>query len=172
MKEVILSNGQVALVDDEDFGLVSKHRWHAKPAGRTTYCYAHAGEYKTYGHSKHHASRLPITMHRLILGLKKGDGTVVDHIDGNGVHNWKANLRMSSKSLNAANGFRSRKGRTGFRGTYFERRWPLVKPWYARISVVNKVVHLGTFATEDDAAHAYDQAAKKYFGEHAHLNFP
>jgi len=92
MKQILLSNGLVALVDDDDFPLVNRYHWHASKSGRQVYA---ATDVSRDG------KRLYMRMHREILRL--GPGDLCDHMDGNGLNNTRANLRTCSRSENAAN---------------------------------------------------------------------
>lgn len=78
---------------------------------------------------------------------------------------------MVTSGENNANG-RSRKG-SQFKGVYYDRTSNAVKKkWKAQIMVNHKYEHLGRFETEREAAKAYDEAAKRIWGEYARLNFP
>lgn len=106
-------------------------------------------------------------MHRMLLGVT--DHRVeIDHIDGDGLNNRRANLRTATRAQNARNMMKSR-GRSRFKGVDFHK---LTNKWRARI-VVNYVERfIGLFGAEEAAARAYDQAARKAFGKFARLNFP
>lgn len=91
----------------------------------------------------------------------------MDHIDGNGLNCCKSNLRICTQSQNNANS-RTKKLK-GFKGTI---RGKGDRKWYAMITKDYVRYHLGGFQTEEEAARAYDAAAKKLFGEFARLNFP
>lgn len=88
MREICLSRGEVALVDDEDFELVNQWKWHATKNSRYTYA----------SHSQYvpgQKSPKTTTMHRLIMGCPD---LLVVHIDKNGLNNQKSNLRYSMPS--------------------------------------------------------------------------
>jgi len=118
-------------------------------------------------------------IHRLIMSrmlgrdLKKGEH--VDHINGNGLDNRRSNLRISSNSQNHAN---TKKQRGNYSSKYKGVCWiKNVKKWAAYIgsnkkgSIVKRK-YLGYYKIEEEAARAYDKAAKEHYGEFAGLNFP
>ncbi len=106
-------------------------------------------------------------MHRLITRAPKGK--VVDHENGDGLDNRRANLRVCDHRQNRRNHQRPRKGGASrFHGVGW---WKRDQKWRAKISVDGRTIHLGYFADEEDAARAYDQAAREHFGEYASTNF-
>jgi hypothetical protein len=112
-----------------------------------------------------------IQMHRFILGLT--DPNIdCDHIDHIGTNNQRWNLRVATERQNCFNS-RSRKNSSSkFKGVHWH-SWKDFKPsWTASIKIENKQKHLGSFQSEEEAARAYDDVAKKHFGEFAKLNFP
>ena len=104
-------------------------------------------------------------MHRELLPVPPGFET--DHIDGNGLNNQKDNLRISTRSQNAANSKIRVGGSSEFKGVAWNKR---CRKWRATIGVERQVKHLGLFKIEEKAALAYNTAALKYFGEFARLN--
>lgn len=90
MREIPLTRGKVALVDDDDWPLVAEIKWHALV--KKSVCYAQA---------KPARSGPSILMHRVILGAKRGQ--IVDHINGDGLDNRRRNLRLTTPSGNATN---------------------------------------------------------------------
>lgn len=111
-------------------------------------------------------------MHRLIMGFPKH--MVVDHIDGDGLNNRRSNLRLVTRAQNnrKSNSVLPRHNKSGFRGVCLEKS---SKKWCAFIrtaDVNRKQTRIGRFKTAEEAARAYDQAAKKFHGEFATLNFP
>lgn len=146
-------------VDPEDEPLVSAFRW-KKHKGRYTF-YVSALVWKG-------GKPRRIYLHREIMKATKG--VKVDHRDGNGLDNRRLNLRSATHAQNLAGkrhrgtGFKSR-----FRGVYLHKQ---NQNWCATIKVNYKKTHLGSFSVEEDAARAYDVAAKAKFGEFAQLNFP
>jgi hypothetical protein len=152
--------GRAALIDDEDFDLVSHYRWHvsevARPGCRPCGPYA-AASLKRGGRT------VTVLMHGLILGVKG-----IDHANGNGLDNQRANLRPATTGQNNAN----QSPRSGGSSTYKGVGWKRQRgAWYASIRVDGKLRHLGYFPSEEDAAHAYDAAAVAAWGEFARPNF-
>jgi hypothetical protein len=154
MKQVRLSNGMTAKIDDGDLELVSKHNW-----------YAVKGEERFYAAAWINGKG--VSMHRLILGSEAGE-LDIDHKDRDGLNNTRENLRVATRSQNSANS-RKRKGTTSkYKGVHVMRQGYIK----AYIMFQYKRFHLGYFPTEEEAALAYDEAARRYFGEFAGLNFP
>ena len=106
-------------------------------------------------------------MHRQITNAP--DHRVVDHIDHDGLNNRKRNLRLCTFAENCRNTRRTAPSTSKYKGVHWNKRR---KKWAASIRFDNKTYHLGCFDSELAAALAYDQAAKKYHGAFASLNFP
>lgn len=158
MKTIPLTQGFSAIIDDEDFELVSKHKWHVHHSGKNHYAVANV--------TLPDGRRTTIQMHALILG---NPGSITDHKDGDGLKNTRSNLRPCTHQQNIFNqGVQAHVSKTSrYKGVHlFE------KKWLARIMINKKMNHLGSFENESDAARAYDRAAKELFGEFARLNFP
>lgn len=144
-----------AVVDDEDYERIARHRWRFQGRPGTPQSYAvcnHAGRY--------------LYMHRLIVDAPPG--LEVDHIDGNGLNNRRCNLRVCSRRDNLRN-MRPRVGTSRFKGVSWNRG---DQRWQAEISIDRRRKYLGRFHDEIEAALAYDEAARAAFGEFARLNFP
>ena len=155
MKEIPLTKGYVAIVDDEDYEELSRRKW---------YCGSHGYAIRS---SSSNAKRKTVLMHRELMGNPLG--FEIDHIDHNILNNQKSNLRVCTHSDNKQNRPSPRHNTSGYKGVIFDKR---SKKWYAKIGWLLSSKHLGTFATAEDAAHAYDKKAKELFGEFACLNFP
>lgn len=157
-KEIPLTQGRVAIVDDEDFEWLSQWKWHwrnAKFRPRST-GYARRRVRKCEKES----SRL---MHRVILNAPPG--MEVDHINGDGLDNRRCNLRLATPSQNTANCKRPITNKTGFRGVY-----PHRAKYRAKLSVSGRRV-VGTLRlTPVEAAEDYNRLALKHHGEFATLN--
>jgi len=144
---ISLTLGYVAIVDAADADRVLRYRW-----------YASVGSGKPYARNSRVSG-----MHRLIVGALPGEH--VDHINGNTLDNRRENLRICSHAENC----RNRKINLGRRlKGFYESRGRFV----ARIRFNQRLINLGSFATEEEAARAYDAGAIRYFGAFANLNFP
>jgi hypothetical protein len=109
-----------------------------------------------------------VYMHQEILEVPKG--MVTDHINRDGMDNRSANLRAATHSQNLCNSRRRRGTKSSkYKGVSWKKQ---TCKWSANIGFEYKDIHLGSFNSEVDAAKAYDEAAKKYHGEFACLNFP
>ena len=154
MAELTLPSGHVALIDEGDLDRVVA-----------------AGPWRI------HRDRSNLYVRRLTVRKKRGpeqalhsfltDWPMVDHVNGDGLDNRRANLRPANHSQNAANRIRLH-GRTGLRGVTRHRSGR----WQAAITVAGKYFYLGLHSTPEDAARAYDVAAVAAFGEYARPNFP
>jgi hypothetical protein len=164
MKELLLTQSKVAFIDDEDFERVNKYKWRYAKSKKWNSAYAYG--YNTFQHADNQ-NRRTLPLHRFILGLSPDDKRVVDHIDGNGLNNLRANLRIATRSQNMANS-KVRSSST-YKGVYSLKDR---KAFKATITKNRISTHLGYFPTAIEAARAYDQKAKELFGEFAALNFP
>lgn len=150
-KQIELTQGKVAIIDDEDFNLVSKYKW-----------------YFDHGYARSSpAFKTRIYMHRLIMVVPVNK--VIDHINGNTLDNRKSNLRICSQRENASNvdASRANKRLSKYKGVTIGTN---KKKWVASITVNYKSIYLGSFDTEEQAALAYNEAAKEHYGEFAQLN--
>ena len=159
MRTIPLQRGRVALVDDDDYDRAIQHTWTLLEHGNTRYAGSYlAGKYKprTY-------------LHRFILAVPVG--MQVDHIDRDGLNCQKANLRPADHHSNGRNSVQPQTATgSGYRGVY---KHHYSERWLAKIrDDTGKRVYLGTFETPEQAAVAYDEAALRYHGEFAILNFP
>lgn len=102
-------------------------------------------------------------MHKIIM-----PGSEIDHKNGDGLDNRKENLRVCSRSQNLFNRRKHSKSSSSYKGVSWN---PLHKKWHSRIMKNKKQINLGYFDKEIDAAIAYDESAKKLFGEFCHTNF-
>ena len=140
MKTIPLSRGLEAIVDDEDYEWLSQWKWYALKSPGTYYVV------------REEKKGSFIYMHRLIMGLRPGDGSEVDHINRNGVDNRRGNLRIVTHRENAYNQ-RLAKGYC----------WSKQKQKFmAYIKIKGKRKHLGFYDESSDAHRAYLMAKAKY----------
>jgi hypothetical protein len=145
-----LTRGQFAIVDDADYGILRHLKW--RTVGTET-----KGFYAETGRN-----RTRILMHRMLLKLP--DDVETDHKDGNGLNNQRHNIRPSTRSQNNMN-------RRPWNGTYKGvRLFPA--EYRAYINKTKRRIFLEAFSTVEEAALAYDIAAREHHGEFASLNFP
>lgn len=150
MKKIKLTKGRHTLVDDLDFEQLGGEKWLCQ----TTLCgkYAARKEKGKY-----------VYLHRVILGARKGQ--YVDHKNGDGLDNRRANLRICTNAENGRNRRGLNKNNTsGFRGVC---RYKKTARWTAQIMVMHKNIKLGVFSNKKDAHIAYRKASKKHFGDFA-----
>jgi hypothetical protein len=157
VKEIQLSRGLVALVDDEDYAELSQFRWCADARGYAV---------RNLPRTKPYERRGTELMHRRILGLIKGDGMDADHIDGNKQNNQRSNLRSATHMQNLQNKKRTKQNKSGMKGVFFDRR---DKKWRACINSQNKQYGLGYFDSPEEAHEAYKAAADRLHGEFANF---
>jgi hypothetical protein len=164
MKEIQLTQGKVALVDDDDFDYLSQWKWYAhKPSTRDIY-YAVRNRRKIEG-----VGSKRVYMHRDILGVIEPT-TLIDHWDTNGLNNCKYNLRQTNKSGNQCNCRpKINKLYSNYKGVSFRKD---TNKFVSHIHINDIQIGLGCFLTDVEAAIAYDNAALIAFGKFAKLNFP
>lgn len=157
MRELILSKGHISYVDDEDYEWLSGWKWSVTTSGKILYA-----QRSIYSNN----TQRSILLHRFLLGVS-GRGIMVDHVDHNGLNNQRSNLRVCNSSQNQSN-MKSHEDSTS---KYVGVSWVKSrKRWNAAIGVNYKVIQLGRYKTEQEAALAYNSAAIKYKGEYANLN--
>lgn len=158
MIEVPLYGGDIALVDELDASLVLAHSWHIRPSGYSRYAQTNVFT----------GSRWVIRqMHRLLLGAKAHQ--LVDHINGNGLDNRRANLRLCTSSENGRNRRNANKNNTtGYRGVSLRKKSGRYQAYISSSEGIR--IHLGFFSTAEDAALAYNEATLRHHGAFASLN--
>ena len=152
------SDGNPFKIDSEDYHRIKDLRWHTDGMG-----YVSANRWIN-------KKVCAIRIYRIILNNKG-----IDHIDGDKRNNCKSNLRLCTQKQNTWNSKKPirkniKRKQTLYKGVYCFKSG-LKKPWMARIAPNGKAIYLGYYKTDVEAAKAYDDAAKKYFGEFAKLNF-
>ena len=157
-KTIELTRGKVALVDDEDFELVSRWRWVAMRNPKGGNWYAIRRDWEREGAPT-------VYMHRVIIGARRGEH--VDHRNGHGLDNRRANLRTASPQQNSMNMRRKSNASSRYKGVSWNKSR---SKWEVRIKADGKNLYLGRFADEEEAARSYDRAAVEHFGEFARTN--
>ncbi len=129
-----------SIVDDEDFNIQSKFRWHPTKGGYI---------YRTIRLDKN--TTKSIYLHREILGVSYVDHRVkqVDHINHNKLDNQKINLRIITDAQNKQNRPSVKGSNSKYRGVSFHKK---IKKWQAYGSVNGKSKYLGYFDDEKEAA--------------------
>ncbi len=156
MKKVKLTNGGHTLVNNEDYKLISRYRWLASESQKGRFYVKRT-------------TRPQIYLHRFLLSPPREKFT--DHINGNTLDNRRSNLRVVSKYQNTLNKKIHKNNKSGYKGVVRINYTKRVKEWVARITVKGKQIYLGYYRTPEEAALAYDDGAKKYFGKFARMNF-
>jgi hypothetical protein len=154
-RTINLSQGAVALVDDEDYERLSERgSWHLDGYGKNFYAVRNFWT----PDRKCRKER----MHRLLLPGAR----IVDHINGDTLDNRKANLREANDFTSAQNRGKRSDSKLPYKGIS---RNPA--SWGASIQINGVRTPLGSFPTPEDAARVYDAAAVLHFGEFARTNF-
>ena len=155
MKSIKLTQNKITWVDDRDYDKLSKYKWCAKESGGK----------KFYAIRRKSIVGSHIYMHKEIMNFP--ERYEVDHINGNTLDNRRSNLRVCSHKQNIRNQKLSAASSSGYKGVSQVKS---TKRWMAYIKVNQKRIYLGTFEDKINAAIAYNEAAKKHFGEFARLN--
>ena len=158
MKKIQLTQGENTIVDDQDVGIVNKHKWHILRGRNTFYAVRNVQIAKI---------TKSIYLHRLLLGLSRGDKQEVDHINHDGLDNRKKNLRIVDHRKNQWNTYPRADCLSKYKGISWDNQR---KKWQARCMVNGHRYCLGRFDNEIDAAAIYNYFARICFGEYAHLN--
>lgn len=156
MKEIPLTQGMVALVDDEDYEWLDQWKWYAKLVRGIFYA---ARSIK-----KENGKPTTVYMHHQLIGKKEGRRT--DHADGDGLNNQRYNLRHVTARQNAQNKHTPRSSECP--GVSWHKR---IKKWHAQIVVNGKTNSLGYYTDEYDAYLAYRKAVKELMGEETCILF-
>lgn len=166
MKEVPLTKGYVALVDDSDYENLSRYSWGVVRNGGRRLLYAVTdlpvldGSLWRNGKPR----RRKLFMHRMLLG----EGSrVVDHKNGDGLDNRRCNLRPTGHAQNLQNRGRPSNNTSGFKGVYWCRQ---TSRWAVRVTANGKTTNLGRHKSKIAAAIEYNIAAVQFHGEFAKLN--
>ena len=147
-REIALTQGKVAIVDDEDYPAIT---------ALGSWCFNCGYAVRAGG----------VRMHRVVVGAPHG--MQVDHVNGDTLDNRRSNLRLCDSAGNQANRKRVR-GVPKFKGVGWQRRKSGTGFWKAAIVHLGRTYYLGAYSTDIEAAAAYNAKAVELFGEFAHLN--
>lgn len=150
MVKIPLTQGKVAIIDENDYQLVSSKKWYFDSTG--------------YPASNNRSSTTkcgwkPIRLHTFLLNPP--NGMVVDHINRDKLDNRRSNLRIVTHSINHFNSKLLITNKSGINGVFYDKQR---KKWTARIEINSKSIFLGRFLTIEEAANARKQAERKYLG--------
>jgi len=144
MREIPLTQGKVALVDDADYEELNQWKWYAWKSHGIWYARRTLNDVVPKGF---------VLMHRAILNAPIG--ILVDHQDGDGLNNQRSNIRLATRAQNGHNRGPLRNNKSGYKGVSRSRN-----RWRAQIQMGGKVVYLGLFREKERAARAYQKAAR------------
>ena len=155
-KEIELTNGMKALVDDEDYDNLLNYKWRCLKNGKT--------HYAIFG-KRINGKYINIWMHRMIMNAKDRKSEV-NHINHNGLDNRKENLRITTHDKVIIQSQVSDKKQSKYKGISYHK--PTNK-WRARININGKTTYLGYYNNEIEAAKSYEKKAIELYGEYAHV---
>lgn len=162
MKEIELTQGQIALIDDQDYDYLNQWKWYAQWALSNNSYYAQRS-------IRIELKRTLQFMHRVILERKIGrelyKGEQVDHINHDTLDNRRENLRLATRSQNLMNRIKQQNNTSGYKGVSWHKH---SQKWRATIKIGSRHTHLGLFDTPKDAYDAYCKAADELHGEFAY----
>jgi len=159
-KEIPLTQGKFAIVDDEDYEYLNQFKWCA-------HWHDDIKQYRAVRNNTYRVYPRTISMNRIIIGA--GSNAQVDHINGNTLDNRRCNLRVCNNAENNRNRWLQSNNKSGYKGVCWNKK---SKGWEVQIKVFGKKKHGGIFKSKVIAALKYDQMAKDNFGEFARINFP
>lgn len=156
MKEIKLSQGMIALVDDDDYEKVNQHKWYARKNGKNDAYYALRWD---------NCSNKHVRMHRALMEVTSE--LIVDHVNHNTLDNRKSNLRICNKTENCRNQRLRLQNTSGYKGVSYHKNH---KKYEAKIKYNGKRLFLGYYETAKEAAISYNEKAKELFKEFAWIN--
>lgn len=151
-----LTQGKFAVIDEEDYERINQYNW-----------WVYKGKYTDYavGSVIIDGMRRVIRMHQFVIS---GSFSEVDHMNSNGLHNYKSNLRGATKSQNMMNQqVQLRNKSSKHKGVSWNKG---IDRFTSYITHNRKRMHIGCFDNEDEAALSYNAKAIELFGEFARLN--
>ena len=153
MKLIQLTQGQFAMVDDEDFEELNQFKWYANSSNKY---------FRAIRNIRINGKYTTVKLHRVIMSAQKGD--IIDHIDGDTLNNQRSNLRFCTNSQNQHNSKIRSNNKSGFKGVHLSR-----KGFRAEIRLNGKVIYLGRRSTAEEAHELYKEASEKYHGDFGRL---
>ena len=160
MKQIPLTQGKFALVDDQDFELVNKVKWYAIEMNKGKGLFYARRHITVDGKDKMQY------LHRFLLGVTNSK-IKVDHKDGDGLNNVRNNIRLATHSQNLQNRGSQNNSGSKYKGVCFEN---FTKSYRMQITINGKTIR-SRHKNEIDAAKEYDRMAKILHGEFANTNF-
>lgn len=157
-REIPLTKGYVAIVDDADYAKVAAHKWRAQVSSSTVYAFRNLPRSQ---------GRKWVSLHTFIMNPP--NGLEIDHRDWNGLNCQRSNLRVANRGQNMCNRRRPINNSSGYKGVSWSKKG---QKWQAHIQFKRQQFHLGLFVEAVTAAQTYDAKARELFGEFAVLNFP
>lgn len=164
-RELVLTKGKVALVDDEDYEWLNQWKWtcHYSPKTDSYYAFRNVPNPDKPKLANGKTGRDRLLLHRFILGVEHlSRESPVDHIDSDGLNNQRSNIRIADCSLNNANRGATKRNKSGLKGIH----WTGCR-WRASVTAYGVHYDLGCFKTKEEAHAAYMKAAIEHFGEFA-----
>jgi len=156
--------GYKVLIDDEDYEKVKDRKWRLlKNSEKCIYFVNQRYDAENYRKTGSHSCSF--YLHREIIGAVKGDGKIVDHINGDTLDCRKSNLRFVTFAQNLQNSKKHTNNKCGYKGVAKTSK----NRWRAAININNKRIWLGSFESPELAHKAYCEASKKYHGEYGRI---
>lgn len=153
-RRIQLACGKKILVDDEDYPRVLQHGW---------------GYTRKHGHISGTIGNKTTLLHYFILGRQPCEGQKVIHINFDLLDFRRKNLAIVSHNLACQRQPPKKWGSSRYKGVTWHKKG---RKWTAALTIDAKPLHLGCYDTEEEAATAYDKAAREHYGPYARLNFP
>ena len=155
MKQIPLTQNQIATVDDKDYEIIILDKW---------FVHFERGRYYAWRNK----NKRPMRMHHVVMGIPP-KGYEIDHIDRNGLNNQRNNLRIVTRSENNLNAKKRKNSSSQYKGVQWNKN---KQKWYAEFKYLGKRFCLGYFNKEQDAAKERDWFVINYYGRNTMLNFP
>jgi len=159
-RKIPLGEGKFTIVSPQDYYWLNVFHWYPEVKGPNTYAVRAVS-------IPEKRRTMIVSMHREIMNHPAG--YVVDHKNCDGLNNLRSNLRRATKAQNTQNRRKRKNTSSQYIGASYDKNY---KKWASQIVYEGKKIWLGRFDSEIEAAKAYDEAAKKYHGEFARINFP